>query len=236
MIARARLGILGGTLDPVHNGHLQAAAAARTALALDRVVIMPSRVPPHRARPRPRRATTASRWPRSRSKASRVSRSATWSCCSPARPTRQTRSIGCIAVGVTPSQIFFITGRRRVRRNRNMASLSARAGHGELRRDRAPGSWHRRARVETPGASRAPDVSATSTATLAGHNPSIFLVDAPTPDVSSTAIRARLAAGQSAAGMVPAAVEALHHAPSSLWQRRGEPGLITTADHLHGQD
>ena len=44
----ARLGILGGTLDPVHAGHIETARAARDALALDRLLLLPSRVPPHR--------------------------------------------------------------------------------------------------------------------------------------------------------------------------------------------
>ena len=44
----ARLGILGGTLDPVHVGHVETALAARDALALDRVLLLPSRIPPHR--------------------------------------------------------------------------------------------------------------------------------------------------------------------------------------------
>src|SRR3954454_3904890 len=44
----ARLGILGGTLDPVHVGHVETALAARDALSLDRVLLLPSRVPPHR--------------------------------------------------------------------------------------------------------------------------------------------------------------------------------------------
>ena len=35
-----RLGIFGGTFDPVHVGHLAAAAAARHALALDRVLLV----------------------------------------------------------------------------------------------------------------------------------------------------------------------------------------------------
>ncbi|MBI2829129.1 MAG: adenylyltransferase/cytidyltransferase family protein, partial [Acidobacteria bacterium] len=43
-----RLGVLGGTFDPVHYGHLDAAAAARSALALDDVLFMPSHDPPHR--------------------------------------------------------------------------------------------------------------------------------------------------------------------------------------------
>ena len=44
----ARVGILGGTLDPVHVGHIETALAARDALALDRVLLLPSRIPPHR--------------------------------------------------------------------------------------------------------------------------------------------------------------------------------------------
>ncbi|MYD70934.1 MAG: nicotinate (nicotinamide) nucleotide adenylyltransferase [Acidobacteria bacterium] len=43
-----RLGILGGTFDPVHYGHLDAALAAQQALGLDEVRLMPSREPPHK--------------------------------------------------------------------------------------------------------------------------------------------------------------------------------------------
>lgn len=43
-----RLGILGGTFDPIHAGHLAAALAALDCAALDRVLFMPSARPPHR--------------------------------------------------------------------------------------------------------------------------------------------------------------------------------------------
>jgi len=43
-----RLGILGGTFDPVHVGHLALAEAARTAFGLDRVLFIPAAVPPHK--------------------------------------------------------------------------------------------------------------------------------------------------------------------------------------------
>jgi len=46
-----RIGLLGGTFDPIHLGHLALATAARTALALDEVRVVPSRVPPHRPQP-----------------------------------------------------------------------------------------------------------------------------------------------------------------------------------------
>jgi nicotinate-nucleotide adenylyltransferase len=44
-----RTGILGGTFDPIHLGHLAAARAAIECAALDRVVVIPTGVPPHRA-------------------------------------------------------------------------------------------------------------------------------------------------------------------------------------------
>ena len=43
-----RLGILGGTFDPVHYGHLDAADAARQACSLDRILFIPSLDPPHK--------------------------------------------------------------------------------------------------------------------------------------------------------------------------------------------
>jgi nicotinate-nucleotide adenylyltransferase len=42
-----RVGLLGGTFDPIHLGHLRAAENAREALSLDRVVFVPARTPPH---------------------------------------------------------------------------------------------------------------------------------------------------------------------------------------------
>jgi nicotinate-nucleotide adenylyltransferase len=49
MSARRTLGVLGGTFDPVHLGHLDATEAARTALGLDEIRLIPSWDPPHRA-------------------------------------------------------------------------------------------------------------------------------------------------------------------------------------------
>lgn len=46
-----RVGVLGGTFDPVHVGHLQLAVSVRRALALDDMRLMPAHIPPHRASP-----------------------------------------------------------------------------------------------------------------------------------------------------------------------------------------
>jgi nicotinate-nucleotide adenylyltransferase len=46
--ADLRVGILGGTFDPVHYGHLVIAEQVREALALDRVLFVPAARPPHK--------------------------------------------------------------------------------------------------------------------------------------------------------------------------------------------
>lgn len=43
-----RLGILGGTFDPIHAGHLAIAAGVRDLFALDRLLLLPAWVPPHK--------------------------------------------------------------------------------------------------------------------------------------------------------------------------------------------
>lgn len=43
-----RIGVFGGTFNPVHIGHLLLADAAREQLALDRVVFIPTSQPPHK--------------------------------------------------------------------------------------------------------------------------------------------------------------------------------------------
>jgi nicotinate-nucleotide adenylyltransferase len=43
--AGERIGVLGGTFDPIHVGHLVAAVNARHALALDRVILMVANIP-----------------------------------------------------------------------------------------------------------------------------------------------------------------------------------------------
>ena len=46
-----RIGIYGGTFNPPHIGHIQAAAQAMSALKLTKLLLIPDRVPPHKALP-----------------------------------------------------------------------------------------------------------------------------------------------------------------------------------------
>ena len=48
-VVPGRLGVLGGTFDPIHLGHLAVAEAARDELGLERVLFVPARIPPHRS-------------------------------------------------------------------------------------------------------------------------------------------------------------------------------------------
>src|SRR5579862_5455907 len=45
------LGILGGTFDPIHDGHLDLGRAAQHALGLNELLVLPSNIPPHRPKP-----------------------------------------------------------------------------------------------------------------------------------------------------------------------------------------
>jgi nicotinate-nucleotide adenylyltransferase len=55
-----RLGVFGGSFDPVHLGHLIVAAEAHRALGLDRVLLIPAGQHPFKAAERP--APAADRW------------------------------------------------------------------------------------------------------------------------------------------------------------------------------
>ncbi len=43
-----RIGLFGGTFNPIHRGHLRAAAQVRQGFGLDRVFLIPAALPPHK--------------------------------------------------------------------------------------------------------------------------------------------------------------------------------------------
>ena len=43
-----RIGILGGTFDPIHYGHIRPALEVKASLNLDKILLMPNHIPPHK--------------------------------------------------------------------------------------------------------------------------------------------------------------------------------------------
>ncbi len=48
---KERIGILGGTFNPIHSGHVKAAAEVQRIFSLDKVLLIPSYIPPHKETP-----------------------------------------------------------------------------------------------------------------------------------------------------------------------------------------
>jgi nicotinate-nucleotide adenylyltransferase len=220
---RRRLGVFGGTFDPIHFGHLDAAAAARNALALDEVLFVPSHVPPHRsADPR---ATMFHRFamvafataglPASRAGDVELLRTG---------PSYTYETLDALhAEGWDPSQLFFILGADafaeiaqwrefdRVVQGTNLAVV----GRTGTSLESALGRTPLRPRVRPLDQAREQSLST-----------GVYLIEAATRDVSSTRIRAELAAGRSIARLVPETVERhiIRH------------GLYGAVDRLHGDN
>ena len=220
-----RLGILGGTFDPIHVGHLDAADAASAALALDEIVLIPAHDQPLRVS-----APCATVYHRFALAALAVEDRPAWRV-SDMELVRQGRSYteqtltALHDCGWRASQLFFILG------------TDAFAGIA---------SWHGYPRVldlahfvviarsgvtiDEAGA-RVPELRARMSLPAQGgenvEGPArIFLVHAHTRDVSSTMIRERLAGGLAVDELVPPRVARhirQHH-------------LYGAVDNLHGED
>ena len=191
-----RVGILGGTFDPIHLGHLEAASAARDALSLERVLLLPSRTPPHRSMEP--RASVYHRFA--------MTAIAANSCdglhASDLELRRDAPSYTALTLealnqeGLAPSQLFFIIG----------ADAFAEIG-----------TWYDYPRLLTlanfavvsrPGAAytRAAPIPVPQSPIPGSPLTSIVYVDAPTPNVSSTDIRRRVASGESIERLIPPGV------------------------------
>jgi nicotinate-nucleotide adenylyltransferase len=216
-----RMGLVGGTFDPIHYGHLDLADAARTDLGLDSVTFIPAHDPPHRENPR------ASVFHRFALLALAID-GAPHCAASDAELTRPGPSFTIETLrrwhadGWHPSQLFFIIGTdafAEIATWREYPAVLEAANFAVLTR---PGT------TLDASIARAPDlkprVRRSGDRTPGPHGTSIFLVEARTRDVSSTQVRARLAAGGSIADLVPAPV-ARHIAVNHLYR---------PVDELHG--
>jgi nicotinate-nucleotide adenylyltransferase len=238
MTQAGRIGLLGGTFDPIHLGHLSAAAAAREALGLEHVLLLPSHVPPHRPQPL---ASTPHRFAmvalavdgRDGLLASDLEITA-------AGPSFTSGTLQRMhALGYAASQLFFITGADAFAEIASWREYPAFLDLAHFVVVTRPGREASSMREALPAlAARMADAGAWSEA--AGAATRIFLVDRPTTDVSSTAIRARCAAGHSLAGMVPDPV-ARHIRRHGLYAEGTSPspfaaGHQPAASQLHEQE
>jgi nicotinate-nucleotide adenylyltransferase len=199
----APFGILGGTFDPIHDGHLRVAAAAREALDLAVVQLAPARVPPHRAGP------LVSIYHRFAMIALAAETDASLVACDLGLDSTEPSYTGTLLdqferAGHRASQMVFIIGAdafAEIATWRYYPAILDRCHFAVVSRPglsvtslpaRLPALATRFAAPPAPGAW--PD-------TLR-----IFLIDSPTPDVSSTEIRARVRAGLPLDGLVPPGV------------------------------
>jgi nicotinate-nucleotide adenylyltransferase len=204
-----RTGILGGTFDPVHEGHVAAAHAACRALSLDRVLLTPSHLPPHR--PTQPRASAFHRFAMvalataddPRLVASDVELELPGPSFT-AVTLRHLASRGCRA-----SQLFFIIGTDAFAEIASWHDYPAVLDLAHFVVIARPGqSFDVLSRRLPTLASRMREATGTPPPDRPGDGCAIWLVNMATPDVSSTEVRRRAAAGESLAGLVAPPVEA----------------------------
>lgn len=198
-----RLGILGGTFDPIHNGHLDLGRAAEAALGLHEVLIVPSNIPPHRGEP------LASPFHRFAMAVLAVQARAAWRVSDlELRRNGPSYTVATLerlhADGFDPRDLFFTLGADaflEIETWRDYPTILDRAHFAVVSRPGLPASGL---------AGRFPALAprmAAPTARLTKTAPAIFLIDAPTADVSSTLVRQRAAEALPLSGLVPPLVQ-----------------------------
>ena len=199
MTTTRRLGVLGGTFDPIHNGHLRAGEAAQAALKLDEIRVVPSHDPPHRpVNPK------AGAFHRFALAALAIQGRESWRL-SDAELTRSGPSYtahtlrALHAEGWDPAQIFFIIGSDAFAEIATWYEFPAVLRYANFAVLGRPGGMTPAAVLERVDTVRPADPTASGTT-------GFFTIDAEMPPISSTDIRTRLAAKQSIDDLVPPAV------------------------------
>jgi nicotinate-nucleotide adenylyltransferase len=234
-MAFRRAGIMGGTFDPIHCGHLDAASAAETALGLTELLVVTSNVPPHRPPP------AASSYHRFAMVALAVAGRSGWRASDlelrdNARSFTSTTLQKLHGQGYTPGELYFIIGADAFADIMSWVDYPAILDYAHFVVVARPGHRIAEAPQRLPalaGRMVRPPLDSR------GHHPSIVLLDAPTSDVSSTAIRERRVRGESIAGLVPDSVRQhieQHELYSSTTpeHRASDAAPAPAAGRLHG--
>ena len=231
-----RVGILGGTFDPIHCGHLDLGLASQRALQLTALLVIPAHIPPHRPRP------SASTFHRFAMTAMAVSGHAGWQASdlelSQSSPSYTEATFSRLhREGFQASELFFVIGADAfadIRTWKNYPDILDAAYFDVVSRPGSPVQSLAERLPELAARMRPPAAAADA------HGVSIFLIDAATADVSSTAIRQRRQQGQSIAGLVPRGVEQ-HIEQHGLYlsltpgEPKNEQLANPAAGRLHGQ-
>lgn len=241
-----RLGILGGTFDPVHVGHLDVGGAAYAALELTEMVLVTSNVPPHRPQPQ------TSPYHRFAMVAMAVQERPHWRATDIElrydTPSYTSRTLDRFHdLGYEPTELFFVIGADAFVEIESWRDYPGILGAAHFAVVSRPGMPVARLPERLPQLSSRmmtlPSEARSSPRQSSGQapSPSIILIDAPTANVSSTAIRERLAVGASIAGLVPARVQQhieQHGLYTSTTRSRGaiDARAETPAGRLHGQE
>jgi nicotinate-nucleotide adenylyltransferase len=233
-----RIGIMGGTFDPMHRGHIDLGHAAEAALDLMRVFVVPAHVPPHRPQP------AASSFHRFAMAAMTVSGREGWRVSDielrHAAPSYTATTLKMFHDrGYAPSELFFIIGAdafEEIEGWKDYPAVLDAAHFAVVSRPRRPVA-HLPERLPSLAARM---VRMPVEEPLHDLDPLIVLIDAPTADVSSSVIRARRAEGASIAGLVDLRVQQ-HVEQHGLYTpmvpgRRGSDQTPSpAAGRLHGQ-
>ncbi|HEY8550522.1 MAG TPA: nicotinate-nucleotide adenylyltransferase [Vicinamibacterales bacterium] len=203
-------GILGGTFDPIHLGHLAVAAAVERALGLDRILLVPARTPPHRSAPLVsiyhRFAMVALA---AMTAEALVASDLDLDSSEPSYTSTLLERFA--ARGHTASQMVFITGAdafAEIATWRHYPAILDRAHFAVVSRPgleattlpaSLPALADRFLAVRPAGDGRSFELPET---------PRILLIDAETPDVSSTQVRERAREGGPLTDLLPASVAA----------------------------
>ena len=206
-----RLGLLGGTFDPIHRGHVAIARGVRDRFALDRLLLLPAGRPPHKAddalTPWAHRFAMAAlaslemeRIEASAAEGGRGGASYTVETLEEFRHGLEPGDLLLFALG--SDSLFDLPNWREPRRVLELASLAVvprpgaeRAALGRLDAEIARRVIDLAAGPATPAERLAP-VGA------------VYWLDLPADEVSGTGIRQRIRRGDGIGGLVPPAVAA----------------------------
>ena len=233
-----RLGLLGGTFDPIHTGHLELGRTAQEALGLTQVLVITANIPPHRPQP------FVSTYHRFAMVALAVAGIDGWRASDlelrTGAPSYTTVTLKQFHQrGYGPSELFFIIGVDAfadIVKWKDYPAILDRANFAVVSRPGFPAAGLPQRLRELESRMTKPPLDAP----LSGRT-MIFLIDAGTSDVSSTAIRHRRVNGQSIAGLVPPGVQQ-HIEQHGLYtsitpgRRALDAASVPTAGRLHGEN